>query len=196
MIRLTGDLEISSHFEEHDLFRHVRSNIYIFSPSEYSVTEDADFPDRITIPTYGIINISTLNVESAFLIPVTHSIPIKIAAPVGILPQFEKALNQQYGQAVYLLDAYMECMYLYDDEKAISGVLFDNIEFVFQLYAKRLTSKDLSLIINRNTPIISLYFTWYVQCKMEMPIVENIYVLQNDTWYEQLSNDFKQQDQQ
>jgi hypothetical protein len=166
-----------------------KKNIIISVNENETIKEVSPQIDIFTIKTTELINLSNnINRISPSLLSFDFYPNFKISIPAGIKINFKSPYsycipteNGDVFQKVYVT---MDPSYILDDEEKISHILFERFKFTayIDVIELRKVSNQLNLI--KGTNISEMFFTWYIQTGAAIPMIENIYLIQNPLIYE------------
>lgn len=167
--------------------------IMCLHPSDKDVIHELKtFPDRFELTLPRDINLSINDVISisSSILATTIRPNIKISFPVGIIPQFTDFIGD-HNQDIFLkiyksFDVYNS----YKEGNILDHHILENIRFILYIDVIRMREAGLQMILKKGTPIIELFFSYYIQTKTEMNPIEEIYLIIDDQVYTDFVNIF------
>lgn len=170
------------------------SNIIICVPpyEEKCIIESEDFPDTFSISLPRNLNLSESHVVkiSSSCLSTIERPKIKISLPAGIKLQFSNFVadrNQDIFQKIYKSFDVHNVMI---DEKTLSHHIISDMIFVLYLDTIRMREAGVQMLIKPGTVIAEFSFSWYIQTKVDMPQIKEIYLISDSHIYEDFINIF------
>ena len=171
-----------------------KNNIIMCVPEseKKSLIELEDYPD-----TYGITLPRDLNLSSEDIVRISPGTlaatlrpKIKICHPVGIKLQFNEFMDNHHLDIFQKIFRSFTSTVVLADDNTIDHYLITDMIFIMYLDTIRIRDAGLQMFIKKDTQISNFYFTWYVQTIKDMPLIKDIYIVQDDHVYEDFINIF------
>lgn len=181
----TGETITPEFFDELDRSK----NIIICMPTKVNniieLTENVDIYNIITEVDNLLTKESKINDN---IISFNSNINLKISVPAGIkininLPgSYNDHINDIYIKLYKKFD--VSYSYASIDPDKLSHIIFENFKFENYVDLIALRNNYNKLLIKKYTPIAELYFSWYIQTHCPVPMIENIYVINDNYTFE------------
>ena len=174
-----------------------KKNIIIVTPSEFdTVSEICSQTDIFKVHTDYQINLANnIEIISPNLLSTTIYPKFKISLPAGIKINFispNSYLNPMDAGNVFQ-NTYITFNALHnyegDDEK-ITNVVFTDFKFTLYVDVIELRKHTTQLVLPKGFTISQMFFSWYIQTAVSIPMVENIILIKHSTIYETFSGIF------
>jgi hypothetical protein len=167
-----------------------KKNIIISVPTnDETIKELSSQIDIFSIKTTELINLSNItNRISPSLLSLDFYPNLKISIPSGIKINFKSPYSyyvpNESGDIFQKVYVSIDPSYILDSEEKISHILFEKIKLTTYIDVIELRKTSNQLSLSKGTNIAELFFTWYIQTSTSIPIIENIYLIQNSEIYE------------
>lgn len=127
------------------------------------------------------------SIVSSSIISVNYKVKMKLSIPIGVRLNIEEPISGKlHNMFLKIYNTYDVVTYCYDNNIP-SRFIYENIELLLYVDMVRLKNKELS-ILPKNEMIATMYFNWYLQTKVNFPLIDQIYIIRDDHVYENFIN--------
>ncbi len=185
--------------EEHaspDLLHSIKTNaniIICLHPNDKNVIyESKTFPDRFEVALPRDINLSMNDIISisSSALATTIRPNIKISFPVGIIPQFTDFVGKHDQDIFWKIYKSFDVYNSYKEGNILDHHILENIKFILYMDIIRIREAGLQMVLKKETPIMNLFFSYYIQTKNEINPIEEIYLIIDEQIYTNFVNIF------
>jgi hypothetical protein len=134
------------------------------------------------------INLSTLSVNiSTNVIAIEYKPRIKILMPVGLRLNICETRNGQYKNIFDKIYANYDTFLGHTNNEELSYYIFENFVLTVYIDVIQMRKKTSPLYLNKGEPIADVLFSWYIQTKTQIPMIEKIYYIKDLYLYQEFS---------
>ncbi len=165
------------------------NNIIICTPAIDKCIIESPMPDILSIILTQGINLSMSTNILANIMPIEYKPRIKILMPAGLRMNI---VEPSFGETTNIFNK-IYCNYdtffgYSDMEKTMFDyTIFENFEFVSYVDIIQMRKKTGALYLNKGETIADIFFTWYTQCKVQTPSIENIYLIKDTYLFQEFT---------
>lgn len=171
-----------------------RSNniIICVPPTDHCILE-SKLPDILSIILTQDLNLSNATTISQNIVAIDYRPRFKMSVPSGINVTLKET---NFGELTNIIDKIHKTVDLFYCRKEKSNnittfpdyVIHENMIMTLYIDVIQMRKTINNIYLKKNQSIADIFFTWYIQTQVPLPIIENIYLIKDLYIFQEFRN--------